>query len=474
MGGADPELLRALLQRQIDVVWCMETEPVPHFVFVNDAAEEVLGLPAQVFLDDIETWFRMVHRADLPLLGIGAEPPPGPVETMSTIVRFFRPDGERRWVEVRWRRVDEGEHVRLYGVTRDVTDRTKEAQRVARARQRLAEAEALAGVGTYDWDMVNGQLWFSTNLIRLLGHDPETWEPTYEKFEAMMLERHRENARSVVARAGETGQSFHDDVEIQRPDGAVRMLDIVGLVDRDEEGALQRLHGVMRDVTEERATERARDLFIADAAHELRTPVTGVVGAAALVRDRVNATMDVDEALASALALLERQSDRLHRLSNSLLDLGSLDTRLAPVVLSIVELDVALAKVAALCPPPDHLVLELEANDLRVMADPWRLEQVLVNMITNAFRYARTRVSVAARSAEDGVVITVTDDGPGVDPEDAESLFEEFHRGRNEHGPGAGLGLAIVRRLAETMRGEVFHREAEGGGACFGVRLRRP
>ena len=463
-----------LLEYQSDVVWRMDLEPEVRFVYISSAAEEVLGYPAQAFIDDVELWFRMVHRRDLHLLGLAAEggdsaslPTP---EHESVTVRFFRRDGSQRWAGVRWRRVEKEGRVSLFGVTRDVTYRIDELRRARRVEERLAEAETLAKVGSYDWDLTTDSVWFSTNLYRLLGQDPENWTPSYEAFEAMLAPGEIEPTRATIARAAELGVGFVDDFQVVRPDGAVRRLDVIGLVEMDDEGQLARLHGVMRDVTEEREAEAAQLLFIADAAHELRTPVATLVGAVGLLHRRYG---DLSQAERDqTFELVVRQSQRLSELSTSLLDLAALDYKIDPVALIDLDVAQALEDAIEVAPPPEGLEVRLIPTDLAVSADPWRFERVLVNLLVNAYRYAVTEVTVEARAENGAVTVSIADDGPGVPATAVERLFSPFHRAAGEQGAGSGLGLAIVRRLVETMDGSVSYRDVPGGGACFVVRLR--
>lgn len=471
-------LLDNLLRHQSDVVWCMEVEPTPRFRYVNDAASAVLGHPPQALLDDVELWFRMVHRADLGLLGVGpqaADPLSGASGEGGVTVRFFRSDGQQRWAEVRMRRVSEGDETFIFGVTRDVTDRMDAVAEERRIARRLTQAEALADVGTYDWDVVADRMWFSTNLYRIFGQDPETWTPSYANFEAMMLPTHRENATAALIHAATTGDDFRDDVEILRPDGSVRTIEILALIERADAGELARVHGVIKDITAQKAESTARRLFLADIAHELRTPVAGVVGAGHTLRAQVGREVaEPSPELGALLDLLDRQGERLRRLSQMLSELSDLEHQLAAAEIGVIELVEVVDAAREAVEVPDGIEVVIDVGDRQVLAEEWRLQRIVEQLLANAVRYADARVEVSVAVRDDGLSLRIVDDGPGVDAAEVPHLFTEFHRGVTETGVGSGLGLALVRRLAETIRAEVHYREAAGRGACFVVQLRVP
>jgi two-component system OmpR family sensor kinase len=195
--------------------------------------------------------------------------------------------------------------------------------------------------------------------------------------------------------------------------------------------------------------ERSRDLerrFLADASHELRTPLTALRGNVAyLTRHGVTAEVLVD---------LERDAERLARLADDLLALSREEAAVAPT--EIVRLD-RLVQAAR----GDEHVEVVAAEPVTVQGDAASLERALDNLVQNARVHgpAGGRVVVTVEQAGDLVRLSVSDDGPGLRPEEAKLAFERFWR-RGSDGPGSGLGLAIVRATAERHGGRAY---AEGG-----------
>jgi len=219
--------------------------------------------------------------------------------------------------------------------------------------------------------------------------------------------------------------------------------------------------------------------FVAVAAHELRTPVAAIVGAVGTLSTGWDRLADSERK--QLVAMLERQSARLSRLVEQLLDVSRLDAGAVDTVLQSLDIgaevaaavdEVGMAGVAVSCP------LGLTAR-----ADADCLRRILVNLLTNAGKHGAPPFTIEAEvvspeTGDDGhdVEIRVVDAGPGVPPEFVARLFEWFSRATPVPGgparpPGAGLGLAIVAGLARMCDGDAFYRPARSGGAVFGVRL---
>jgi signal transduction histidine kinase len=173
---------------------------------------------------------------------------------------------------------------------------------------------------------------------------------------------------------------------------------------------------------------------------------------------------------------VRRQAERMSRLADDLFDVSRLEAR--SIVLNVRPVDLAMTVELALASVPDPSAVELRiADDLTVLADGRRLEQVVANLIENALVHGAPPVTVEALAADDEVVLTVRDHGPGI-PESLEpTLFSRIRtlgrRDRNR-GRGTGLGLALVKGLVEAMGGRVAYEPAPGGGASFSLALPVP
>jgi two-component system, OmpR family, sensor kinase len=223
-----------------------------------------------------------------------------------------------------------------------------------------------------------------------------------------------------------------------------------------------------------------RDEFVADASHELRTPLTALRGYLELLHDGAAEKPDVRSRF---LGSMEAETNRLIRLVDDLLVLSRSDTgalslrveRLDPFAFTRELID-DLQPLAASRQRTLMFVQPLPstASVPTVEADRDRLRQILVNLIDNGLAHAQTMVQLSVLSTAMGTKFLVTDDGPGIAPEDHEAVFERFRRldesrVRDGHG-GAGLGLAIVRSLVQAHGGTV-DVSALGSGATFTVHI---
>src|SRR5262245_3322379 len=221
------------------------------------------------------------------------------------------------------------------------------------------------------------------------------------------------------------------------------------------------------------AEERLRQ-FVADASHELRTPVTSIRGYAELFRRGAG---ERPSDLANVMRRIEQEGKRMGELVEELLLLARLDQGLPlecqPVEMSaVVDAAVDGARVA----DPERPI-ELDSHGpLVVLGAESRLRQVVDNLLTNARVHtpARTPIRVRLVAEGDRVVLEVADQGPGVLAEEADRIFERFYRtdrSRTRSQGGAGLGLAIVRSVIEAHAGAVGYRPRAGGGSLFSVIL---
>jgi signal transduction histidine kinase len=230
---------------------------------------------------------------------------------------------------------------------------------------------------------------------------------------------------------------------------------------------------VVRDRTDELRREVAEREFVSNAAHELRNPIAGISGAIEVLRAGAK---DDPEAREHFLSRLSEDAERISRLTESLLTLARME---AVGEGGGESLDVALAveEAAEAVAAPDGIEVELEvSSDLVAHGDRVLLRQVLIGLLTNAFKNTPPPGTVLIRARardEDEVVIEVVDNGTGIAAEEVDRIFERFYRGAGSlEQEGFGLGLSIARRMVDVMGGEIGVSSAEGVGSTFWVRLR--
>ena len=236
---------------------------------------------------------------------------------------------------------------------------------------------------------------------------------------------------------------------------------------------------VLHDLTQIRKLEGMRRSFVANVSHEMRTPLTAIMGWV----DFLNVTgKALTPDMTKALGIIERQSQRLAAIVEDLLELsrieedeetGKLDLRLMPL-LPVLEAAEQSCLVAAR-EKEMELVLDCP-EELEALVEPHMLERAVVNLISNAIRYSPEKTTVTIRGSLTSacVEIQVQDQGPGVPARHQGRIFERFYRvdrARSRELGGTGLGLAIVRHIARLHGGEALVESEPGKGSIFRIRL---
>ncbi len=234
---------------------------------------------------------------------------------------------------------------------------------------------------------------------------------------------------------------------------------------------------VLHDVTELRKLEKMRQDFVANASHELRTPVSTILATTEALSD--GALFD-PVAGRDFLQALERNARRLSDLIDDLLDISRIDSGKEPFDIcsvSIKNLSERVGKSFESRLGKHRFIIDIPSeSDLFVLADEKALLQVVSNFVDNAIKYSidNGRIIFRARQAHGHVSISVNDDGPGVPPKDRRRIFERFYRvdkGRSRQVGGTGLGLSIAKNLVEAMGGSIKYEEVIPRGSSFVVVL---
>ncbi len=223
-----------------------------------------------------------------------------------------------------------------------------------------------------------------------------------------------------------------------------------------------------------RALDEMKNTFLEAVSHDLRTPLTSILGSALTLQQT-----QLDLPKEDALDLVHRittNARKLERLLGDLLDLDRLQRGIVSPQRRPTDLAMLIRRGVEETENPAERPIEVDADTVTVSVDAAKVERILENLLSNALRHtpADARIWVRGRSEHGGVSIVVEDDGPGVPEAFKEAVFEPFSQApgsSSEHSPGVGVGLSLVRRFAELHGGRAWVTERSGGGAAFHVFL---
>jgi len=207
---------------------------------------------------------------------------------------------------------------------------------------------------------------------------------------------------------------------------------------------------------------RSKDLFLASVSHELRTPITAVVGTSEILRDEsLNLS---DEERSELLDMVVSEGTDLVHIVSDLLAAAKADSGTLTVSSVSVSLRAQAAQVIEGLDQTSNARIEISGESVQGVGDPDRVRQIVRNLLTNAQRYGGDTIRLELDAGDDRAILRVCDDGAGVPEDDRERIFEAYAsaHGANAHAGSVGLGLAISRKLARLMGGDLTYRYADG------------
>ncbi|MEO1140129.1 MAG: PAS domain S-box protein [Pseudomonadota bacterium] len=450
---------------------------------VSGAWRELMGVAPDEEIDTQAEWRARVHPEDLPHVErADRDCINGHSERSLTEYRIRAPCGSGwRWMEsdaIANRRDRNGKATRLIGVQTDITDRKNAEQALRQSEQKFRLAMENAPIGQAL--VATDGRWLAVNaaMCAFLGYS----EQELLAIDFQTITHPDDLAKDVdhVERLlnGEA-QRYSMDKRYLQPDGQIVWGHLCVALVRDEHGNPVHFISQILDITEQRRLERMKRDFTTTVSHELRTPVTAMAAALDLIDpvtfdampDKARKLIAISRENCGHLRLLLDDILDFEKLSSEKMSINLVDTNVFDIVQRSISVTQPLAAefdVEVLLTARDHA--------LSCKADPARVQQVIINLLSNAAKFSHEAGLVQVGLLDEGaqVRISVADRGIGIPAEFHETIFQPFSQvdpSDIRERRGTGLGLSISKQLIERMGGEIGVKTSEHGGAEFWVTL---
>ncbi len=388
--------------------------------------------------------------------------------------------------------------VRLNGLMVDIGQyrRAERQLREAEAKYRSLVEGLPAVVYIAEFGKDGAWTYLSPKIESILGFTPEEWMGQADLWRERILPEDREQALNAELRLLSGENRMQCEYRIVGKDGSVIWIHEEAEALEDDRGHPVSLQGVMYDVTEQKLAEaqlvkaldaekeaaaglrvlhEMQNSFLQAVSHDLRTPLTSILGCALTLEGSLAQESLSREDEHDLIGRIAANSRKLHRLLTNLLDLDRMSRGIVAPNRDDVDVLEILTRVVQESSTETHPIELMTTEPVPALVDAAQVERIVENLVANAIRYTPNGTPIWVKATGDGesVLLVVEDAGPGVPLELRGSIFEPFRQGNEviSHSPGVGIGLSLVTRFAELHGGRAWVEDRDGGGASFRVYL---
>ncbi len=336
-------------------------------------------------------------------------------------------------------------------------------------------------------------IYMSPQIEMIAGITPQEWIEDPELWLTVIVPEDRAEMRSTYLDAVKERRPWQAEYRVNTRDGRTIWVHDETTFITDADGEPLFLQGVMMDITERKLADEAlrdsarherevaerlralddmKNTFLAAVSHELRSPLTSILGLSLTLERGPDLSVGDRQDLLERLAFNARKLDRLLK---DLLDIDRLNRGIVEPLYRTVDVGSLTRGTVESLDTLGGRTVEIDVQPLVLTIDPPKLERIVENLVTNAARHTPTtsRIWVTLEGSEGGALLSVEDDGPGVPAELRDAIFEPFRQGptASPHSPGTGVGLSLVAKFAELHGGRAWVDDRPGGGAAFRVFL---
>jgi len=489
---------RTLVETAPAVTYIDTVDEPWEIIYVSPQLEEILGYSPDEWRKT-NAWDHATHPDDLPAVRAAAQAHRDADAPYDIEYRVHTKDGRWLWVRDQGRvvRDEEGAPLFFQGMMFDITEARAAREQLREAEERfrvlVEHSPAMLYVETGDPDAAS--LYVGPQVEQLFGVTPEEYLDNMDRWEQLVHPEDREWAIAAYRSRLASKEPWSLEYRVVRPDGREIWVRDESTVLLDDDGDIRLVQGVIYDITERKIAEQAaqegerrereaadrlralddmKNTFLAAVSHELRSPLTSILGLA-LTLERQNKLSDDDRE--DLLARLAGNARKLDRLLKDLLDIDRLSRGIVEPQYRQTDLGALVRRTIESLDAMGGRDIRVQTEPLVIPVDPAKVERIVENLVANAVRHteADRTVWVRVHSYEGGALLSIEDDGPGVPDDLKQVIFEPFRQGpastTARANPGTGIGLSLVGRFAELHGGRAWVIDREGGGASFNVFL---
>ena len=462
--------------------------PKGEMLYMSPACERITGYSLAEFMADPELLAHIVLADDLPLLAEHRHDVEHEDET-AVDFRIVRRDGEVRWIAHACQSVfgRDGQFMGRRVSNRDISERKQAEDALQLSSERLQLATRIAHIGIWDWDVVKNELVWDESMYQLYGLRSGDFGGAYDAWIRTIHPEDKAYTDGEIQAALRGEREYAPEFRIVRPDGSIRHIKADSHTTHDREGKPLRMIGTNIDITEhkqveakirmlnqeleQRVVQRTAQLetalydlenFNYSASHDLRIPLRAVDGFSSILLEEHSHQLD-----AEGIRLLKVVRNNTGRMSQLIDDMQAF-SHAGRMPMAMTEVDMgALVReiVEELRPTTSGRKVSFEFGSLPpIYTDRSMMRRIMLDLLANAIKFTRPKaaalIEVGAKSGDKETVFYVKDNGVGFDMKYADMLFGVFQRLHGvEEFEGAGIGLAIVKRIITRLGGRVW---AEG------------
>ena len=368
---------------------------------------------------------------------------------------------------------------------------------------RLRRSQEFANIGTWDWNIISDELYWSDRIWPLFGYEKNDIDITYENFIEAVHPEDRELVINAITNCSKNGNTYDIEHRVVWPDGSTHWLHESGNMVRNTYGEPVHMLGVVRDITTFKVTEQemivareeaenanqAKSQFLSNMSHELRTPMNAILGFSQLLkRSKIQPLTElqsnnVDEILAAGkhlMSLINEVLD-LSKIEAGNIELSRSNVNVSSVIKESLQLVIPIAEkrgIETIVVSQNEIIGldQLDKKNYFAYIDETRIKQVLLNLLSNAVKYncENGKITLTYDEPKDGFFrVSIADTGNGLNVKQQGQLFTAFNRLGLEKTTveGSGIGLVITKKIVELMDGNIGVSSKVGEGSTFWFEL---